>query len=241
MLAAQCNGKAQPISLVESYDTRLRLASGVYKFDQFPFLTCSAANLRRRGAGRCHNEPSMAEDTRTPAPEGAVDDRRQYFARDKDSAMGEEGRRSKGKRRRKVSYLTVNKIDKVDYKEITVLRRFLNERGKILPSRQTGTTAKQQRMIASAIRKAREMALLPFVVTEMSERREPSYRRERYQPRGQEPPREAKMEAPVEEAVMPAESVPEFVEEAAKVESAVPAQAVAGEDGNGVGSEDSAS
>jgi small subunit ribosomal protein S18 len=72
-----------------------------------------------------------------------------------------------------VSYLTINKIDTVDYKEIALLRRFLNDRGKILPSRQTGTTAKQQRMISEAIKRAREMALLPFVVTEMStDRRE---------------------------------------------------------------------
>ena len=76
--------------------------------------------------------------------------------------------RLKGKRRRKVSYLTANKIDYVDYKETNILRRFINDRGKIMPSRQTGNTAKQQRMISSASRKAREMALLPFVVTEMS-------------------------------------------------------------------------
>ncbi len=75
--------------------------------------------------------------------------------------------RLKGKRRRKVSYLTANKIDYVDYKETNILRRFINDRGKIMPSRQSGNTAKQQRMISSAIRKAREMALLPFVVTEM--------------------------------------------------------------------------
>jgi small subunit ribosomal protein S18 len=88
--------------------------------------------------------------------------------------------RFKGKRRRKVSYLTTNKIDFVDYKEVNILRRFINDRGKILPSRQSGNTAKQQRMIASAIRRAREMALLPFVVTEMSaERREYAPRRER--------------------------------------------------------------
>ena len=98
---------------------------------------------------------------------------------DKD-ALAEPGQRFKSKRRRKVSYLTINKIDSVDYKETNILRRFLNDRGKILPSRQTGNTAKQQRMIASAIRKAREMALLPFVVTEMSaERREYTPRRER--------------------------------------------------------------
>jgi len=101
---------------------------------------------------------------------------------DKDAV---EGGRFKGKRRRKVSYLTVNKIDTVDYKEINILRRFLNDRGKILPARQSGNTAKQQRMIAEAVRRAREMALLPFVVTEMQpDRREFGPRRERYGDRG---------------------------------------------------------
>lgn len=98
---------------------------------------------------------------------------------DKDG-VGEAGGRFKGRKRRKVSYLTINKIDHVDYKEINILRRFLNDRGKILPSRQTGNTARQQRMIANAIRRAREMALLPFVVTEMTDRREMGPRRERY-------------------------------------------------------------
>lgn len=115
---------------------------------------------------------------------------------DKD-APPEGGQRFKSKRRRKVSYLTINKIDTVDYKEINILRRFLNDRGKILPSRQTGNTAKQQRMIASAIRKAREMALLPFVVTEMSaERREYTPRRERYNSERPQREAEAPQEAP---------------------------------------------
>lgn len=97
---------------------------------------------------------------------------------DKDAPEG--GGRFKGKRRRKVSYLTTNKIDFVDYKEVNILRRFLNDRGKILPSRQSGNTAKQQRMISEAIRRAREMALLPFVVTEMgTDRREFGPRRDR--------------------------------------------------------------
>lgn len=80
-----------------------------------------------------------------------------------DAATGGKGR---PRRRRKVSYLTVNKIDHVDYKDVEVLKRFLTERGKIMPSRQTGNTAKQQRMIARAIKRARELALLPFVVVE---------------------------------------------------------------------------
>jgi small subunit ribosomal protein S18 len=132
--------------------------------------------------------------------------------------MPEDGRRFKSKRRRKVSYLTLNKIDFVDYKEVNILRRFLNDRGKIVPSRQSGNTAKQQRMIASAIRKAREMALLPFVVTEMTaDRREYGPRRERnydrpYTPRGDrnEPRREQSApEAPAAAAPAEAPAAPE--------------------------------
>lgn len=141
----------------------------------------------------------MSEEATTPqrseAPNSAeAQGSRPSVPRADKDAMGEPGQRFKSKRRRKVSYLTINKIDKVDYKEINILRRFLNDRGKILPSRQTGNTAKQQRMIASAIRKAREMALLPFVVTEMSaERREYTPRRERY---NSERPQAPQQEAP---------------------------------------------
>lgn len=97
--------------------------------------------------------------------------------RDKEGDLG----RPRGRKRRKVSYLTINKIDSVDYKEVNILRRFINDRGKILGTRQTGNTAKQQRMISSAIRRAREMALLPFVMIEVvaDRPRQPRERRER--------------------------------------------------------------
>src|SRR5579871_6252449 len=119
------------------------------------------------------------EPTRAPRSDAAMTDPRLAAARTDKDAVDSTGR-FKGKRRRKVSYLTTNKIEFVDYKEVNILRRFINDRGKIIPSRQSGNTAKQQRMIASAIRKAREMALLPFVVSEMSsERREYAPRRDR--------------------------------------------------------------
>lgn len=108
----------------------------------------------------------MAEDINKSAEgEGASDSGGRGAPRDKDFSPS--GDRMRAKRRRKVSYLTVNKIDVVDYKDVNILRRFINDRGKMLPSRQSGNTAKQQRMIARAIRRAREMALLPFVVTEV--------------------------------------------------------------------------
>jgi small subunit ribosomal protein S18 len=53
--------------------------------------------------------------------------------------------------------------ENVDYKDVRKLQRFLTERGKILPRRATGLTAKQQRQIALAIKRARQIALLPYV------------------------------------------------------------------------------
>jgi len=77
---------------------------------------------------------------------------------------GPGGRKRPGAfKRRKVSYLTINKITAVDYKNVTLLRNFTDDRGKIVPRRRSGATAKEQRMIAIAIKRAREIALLPFV------------------------------------------------------------------------------
>lgn len=81
----------------------------------------------------------------------------------KSYGLGGKDARGRSRRRRKVSFLTINKISQVDYKDTNLLRRFVNEQGKILSSRQTGATAKEQRMIATAVRRAREMALMPFV------------------------------------------------------------------------------
>lgn len=100
-------------------------------------------------------EAEAASDELVEATAEAVpkeDDRR-------DPSLG----RARPRRRRKVSFLSQNKIRLVDYKDVAVLKRFINEEGKILGRRHTGTTAKEQRMIARAIRRAREIALLPFV------------------------------------------------------------------------------
>ena len=65
--------------------------------------------------------------------------------------------------RRKVCSFCVDKIEYIDYKDINRLRRFVNERGKILPRRTTGTCAAHQRQLTVAIKRARQIALLPFV------------------------------------------------------------------------------
>jgi small subunit ribosomal protein S18 len=54
----------------------------------------------------------------------------------------------------------------IDYKDVDLLRRFITERGKILPRRITGLTAKQQRRLTTAVKRSRIMALLPFVNSE---------------------------------------------------------------------------
>lgn len=71
------------------------------------------------------------------------------------------GRRGRNKRR-KVCYFTVNKITFIDYKDTDLLRKFISERGKILPRRVTGTSAKFQRMLTVAIKRSRQVALLPY-------------------------------------------------------------------------------
>jgi small subunit ribosomal protein S18 len=74
------------------------------------------------------------------------------------------GRGIKGKLffKKKVCKFCTQKL-KIDYKEVDVLRRFITERGKIVPRRMTGTCAKHQRVLAAAIKRARIIALLPFV------------------------------------------------------------------------------
>ena len=67
------------------------------------------------------------------------------------------------KKRRKTCYFTDNKVQKIDWKDAYLLKRFISDRGKILPRRITGTKAIYQRELATAIKRARHMALLPFV------------------------------------------------------------------------------
>ena len=64
--------------------------------------------------------------------------------------------------KRKVCAFCAEKVDVIDYKDVSKLRKYITEKGKILPSRQTGVCAKHQRELARAIKRARVMSLLPF-------------------------------------------------------------------------------
>jgi small subunit ribosomal protein S18 len=94
----------------------------------------------------------MSTETRTPRPAGVGQQtgtgapRRPFFRRRKTCPFSGEG------------------APKIDYKDIKLLQRFISERGKIVPSRITAVSAKKQRELAQAIKRARFVGLLPYVV-----------------------------------------------------------------------------
>lgn len=65
---------------------------------------------------------------------------------------------------KKVCHFCQNKIDQIDFKDAYLIRRFMNSQGKIYPPKKHGTCAKHQRALSNAIKKARIMGLVPFVV-----------------------------------------------------------------------------
>lgn len=126
------------------------------------------------------------------------------------------GRRTK----KKVSILQTEKIEYVDWKDTTLLRRFMSERAKIRARRVTGNNAQQQKLVADAIKLAREMALVPYanrVTTQRSGRgdRDRGPRADGPAPRPSAPPPRTDdggqpgAEAGVDEAVETAEEVVE--------------------------------
>ena len=77
--------------------------------------------------------------------------------------MAETAKKARGKKgKKRICSFRVDKIAHVDYKDVNRLRKFITERGKILPRRISGNCAKHQRQLTVAIKRARNMALLPF-------------------------------------------------------------------------------
>ena len=94
-----------------------------------------------------------------PGSEPEEDTSERFGGRGRDARRDRRFRRPK----RKVCAFCVDKVTRIDYKEHARLRQFVSDRGKILKSRMTGTCAKHQRKLARAIKRARHIALLPFV------------------------------------------------------------------------------
>jgi small subunit ribosomal protein S18 len=75
------------------------------------------------------------------------------------------GKRDRTRRpRKRVCEFCVKKAESIDYKDIPILRKFITERGKILPRRISGNCAKHQRQVTIAIKRARSIALLPYMI-----------------------------------------------------------------------------
>src|SRR5437763_12450973 len=104
--------------------------------------------------------------------------------REKKAPPGKERRPIK----KKTSILITESIDWIDYKDVNLLRRFMSERAKVRARRVTGNTQQQQVAVARAIRVAREMALLPYSVRQVTQRSKG--RRDRDRDRGDREPRE---------------------------------------------------
>jgi small subunit ribosomal protein S18 len=77
--------------------------------------------------------------------------------------MPKPGFKPRGRRNRKRCYFTENKVSYIDFKDYELLKKFVSDRGKILPRRVTGTSAYYQKHLAVAIKRARFMGLLPYV------------------------------------------------------------------------------
>ena len=106
--------------------------------------------------------PPAAEQAGTPrSPEGAPRPPR-HAGGPGDRRPPRDPQRRRRFPRRKVCYFRASKAEYIDYKDVNTLRRFVSENGKILPRRMTGTSAKFQRLLTTAVKRARYMGLLPF-------------------------------------------------------------------------------
>ena len=71
--------------------------------------------------------------------------------------------KKRGRRKKKVCVFCAEKATAIDYKDVAKLRKFVSERGKILPRRITGNCAKHQRLLTTAVKRARHVAILPYI------------------------------------------------------------------------------
>ena len=100
-------------------------------------------------------EAAPAEEAAAPAEEAPAEetDRREARA----------PRQQNNRKRKKVCAFCADKIDEIDYKDTLRLRKYVSERAKILPRRVTGTCARHQRQLTTAIKRARQVALMPYI------------------------------------------------------------------------------
>lgn len=108
----------------------------------------------------------MSRDYNNREREFNVDDEGggQYPGGGRGSSAGGRGPAGRRSRRRKICRFCIDKVDLIDFKDVRLLQNYIPERGKILPRRLSGSCATHQRMLAEAIKRARNIALLPYAV-----------------------------------------------------------------------------
>jgi small subunit ribosomal protein S18 len=122
------------------------------------------------------------------------------MARKKTSNRGDRKSKDAGKKvRKKVCVFCKEHVDWVDYKDVSLLRRFMSDRAKIRARRVTGNCAQHQRDVAVAIKTARELALLPYATRVTSSRGGGGRGRRDRDDRGDRPPRDEAAETPVDD------------------------------------------
>ena len=138
------------MAVVEGRSLRRRLCAPGLRLSRFHLLRPRGRRLRRdrRGRGAPVLTKSIKEDT--------------SMAMERENKAPRAGAPA-NRKRRKVCQFCVDKCEYIDYKDAAKLRRFISERSKILPRRTTGTCAMHQRQLTEAIKRARQIALLPFV------------------------------------------------------------------------------
>lgn len=104
----------------------------------------------------------MSDEVREENVEEEENNEREQSSSRSSRSRRPQSRRYRGRGRKRVCDFCVENVKHLDYKEYEKLRRFLTERGKIRPRRQTGVCAKHQRVLAQAVKRARHLALLPF-------------------------------------------------------------------------------
>jgi small subunit ribosomal protein S18 len=149
------------------------------------------------------------------------------MARDRDRRKSSAADRRRTPKK-KVSILTSENVDWIDYKDVNLLRRFMSERAKIRARRVTGNSAQQQRAVARAIRVAREMALLPYSVRQVTQRSKGGRGRDRDRDRDRDREDTRELAAPETTATAEVE-VPEGVTVGATNGDTAPAGATNGE------------
>lgn len=105
-------------------------------------------------------EVKKATEAKPAARVERTENKRPYT---RDNAERPAFRKFKRTSRKKVCAFCVDDVKSIDYKDVAKLKKFITEKGKIIPRRQTGTCAKHQRMVTQAIKRARYMALIPYV------------------------------------------------------------------------------